>query len=163
MKFLPHLRRHSQIIPAVLSKHKRLNEETSSYDNLLNIISYLQKLDKSKPVIASGDYNVAHTPIDLKHPENNHHNAGFTDEERQGFDKLLKLGFTDTFRKVHGNVEGVYSWWAQRVRTSKDNNSGWRIDYYIVSDRIADQVTKSEMIDTGDRKDHCPIMLEINL
>ena len=84
-------------------------------------------------------------------------------EERQGFEKLLKLGFTDTFRKVHGNVEGVYSWWAQRVRTSKDNNSGWRIDYYIVSDRIADQVTKSEMIDTGDRKDHCPIMLEINL
>ena len=124
---------------------------------------YLQKLDKSKPVIASGDYNVAHTPIDLKHPENNHHNAGFTDEERQDFDKLLKLGFTDTFRKVHGNIEGVYSWWAQRVRTSKANNSGWRIDYYIVSDRIADQVTKSEMIDTGERKDHCPIMLEINL
>lgn len=124
---------------------------------------YLQKLDQNKPVIASGDYNVAHTPIDLKHPESNHHNASFTDEERQDFDKLLKLGFTDTFRKVHGNVEGVYSWWAQRVRTSKANNSGWRIDYYIVSNRIADQVTKSEMLDTGERKDHCPIMLEINL
>ncbi|WP_297818172.1 exodeoxyribonuclease III [uncultured Lactobacillus sp.] len=124
---------------------------------------YLQKLDKEKPVIASGDYNVAHTPIDLKHPQNNHHNAGFTDEERRDFSALLDGGFTDTFRKVHGNVEGVYSWWAQRVRTSKQNNSGWRIDYYIVSDRIADKVKESKMIDTGDRKDHCPLMLEIDL
>ncbi|CCI82604.1 exodeoxyribonuclease III [Lactobacillus hominis] len=124
---------------------------------------YLQELDKNKPVIASGDYNVAHTPIDLKHPQNNHHNAGFTDEERRDFTALLDTGFTDTFRKVHGNIEGVYSWWAQRVRTSKQNNSGWRIDYYIVSNRIADKVTKSEMIDTGDRKDHCPLILEIDL
>lgn len=124
---------------------------------------YLQELDKNKPVIASGDYNVAHTPIDLKHPKNNHHNAGFTDEERRDFTALLDTGFTDTFRKVHGNIEGVYSWWAQRVRTSKQNNSGWRIDYYIVSNRIADKVTKSEMIDTGDRKDHCPLILEIDL
>ena len=124
---------------------------------------YLQELDKNKPVIASGDYNVAHTPIDLKHPQNNHHNAGFTDEERRDFTALLDTGFTDTFRKVHGNIEGVYSWWAQRVRTSKQNNSGWRIDYYIVSNRIADKVTKSEMTDTGDRKDHCPLILEIDL
>lgn len=126
-------------------------------------IEYLQQLDQKKPVIASGDYNVAHTPIDLKHPENNHHNAGFTDEERVDFSTLLNGGFTDTFRKVHGDVEGVYSWWAQRVRTSKANNSGWRIDYYLVSNRLADQVTKSEMVDTGDRKDHCPILLEIDL
>lgn len=124
---------------------------------------YLKELDAKKPVIASGDYNVAHTPIDLKHPENNHHNAGFTDEEREDFDKLLKNGFTDTFRKVHGNVEGVYSWWAQRVRTSKANNSGWRIDYYIVSDRIADHVEDSGMIDTGERKDHCPLFLKLDL
>lgn len=124
---------------------------------------YLHELDQTKPVIASGDYNVAHTPIDLKHPQNNHHNAGFTDEERRDFTALLNEGFTDTFRKVHGNVEGVYSWWAQRVRTSKQNNSGWRIDYYIVSNRIADKVKRSEMIDTGDRKDHCPLILEIDL
>ncbi|QNQ81114.1 exodeoxyribonuclease III [Lactobacillus sp. PV034] len=124
---------------------------------------YLAELDKEKPVIASGDYNVAHTEIDLKHPENNHHNAGFTDEERQDFEALLAKGFTDTFRKVHGNVEGVYSWWAQRVRTSKANNSGWRIDYYLVSNRIADAVKRSEMIDTGERKDHAPLLLEIDL
>lgn len=124
---------------------------------------YLKELDAKKPVIASGDYNVAHTPIDLKHPENNHHNAGFTDEEREDFDKLLKDGFTDTFRKVHGNVEGVYSWWAQRVRTSKANNSGWRIDYYIVSNRIADHVQDSGMLDTGERKDHCPLFLKLDL
>ena len=124
---------------------------------------YLAELDEKKPVIASGDYNVAHTEIDLKHPENNHHNAGFTDEERHDFEELLAKGFTDTFRKVHGTVEGVYSWWAQRVRTSKANNSGWRIDYYLVSNRIADAVKRSEMIDTGERKDHAPLLLEIDL
>lgn len=124
---------------------------------------YLAQLDEEKPVIASGDYNVAHTEIDLKHPENNHHNAGFTDEERQDFEELLNKGFTDSFRKVHGNVEGVYSWWAQRVPTSKANNSGWRIDYYLVSNRIADAIKRSEMIDSGERKDHAPLLLEIDL
>lgn len=124
---------------------------------------YLQKLDKQKPVLASGDYNCAHTEIDLKHPENNHHSAGFTDEERSGFTNLLNAGFTDTFRKVHGNITDVYSWWAQRVRTAKANNSGWRIDYWLVSNRIADKVVRSEMMDTGKRADHCPILLEINL
>ncbi|QNQ81639.1 exodeoxyribonuclease III [Lactobacillus sp. PV012] len=124
---------------------------------------YLKKLDAQKPVIASGDYNVAHEEIDLKHPANNHHNAGFTDEERSGFHKLLEAGFTDTFRKVNGKVEGQYTWWAQRVRTSKQNNSGWRIDYYLVSNRIADNIKRSEMIDSGERKDHCPILLEIEI
>lgn len=126
-------------------------------------IQYLQKLDEKKPVIASGDYNCAHTPIDLKHPENNHHSAGFTDEERADFTKLLDAGFTDSFRKVNGNVEGVYSWWAQRVKTAKANNSGWRIDYWLTSNRIADKIKRSEMIDTGARADHCPILLEIDL
>lgn len=124
---------------------------------------YLQKLDQEKPVLASGDYNCAHTPIDLKHPENNHHSAGFTDEERAGFTELLDAGFTDSFRKINGQVEGVYSWWAQRVRTAKANNSGWRIDYWLTSNRIADKIQKSEMLDTGKRADHCPIMLEIDL
>ncbi len=122
---------------------------------------YLAELDAQKPVIACGDYNVAHEEIDLAHPESNHMSAGFTDEERQGFTKLLAKGFTDSFRHVHGDVEGVYSWWAQRVRTSKINNSGWRIDYFIVSDRIADRVTRSEMLDSGERKDHCPLVLEL--
>ena len=75
----------------------------------------------------------------------------------------MAAGFTDTFRQIHGQVEGVYSWWAQRVRTAKANNSGWRIDYWLVSNRLADQVEKSEMIETGERADHCPILLEIKL
>lgn len=124
---------------------------------------YLQELDKHKPVLASGDYNCAHTEIDLKHPNNNHHSAGFTDEERFGLTNLLNAGFTDTFRKVHGNITDVYSWWAQRVKTAKINNSGWRIDYWLVSNRIANKVVRSEMIDTEKRADHCPILLEINL
>ncbi|WEV70934.1 exodeoxyribonuclease III [Lactobacillus sp. ESL0785] len=126
-------------------------------------LAYLQELDQVKPVLASGDYNVAHTEIDLKHPDNNHHSAGFTDEERVDFTKLLAAGFTDTFREVNGAVEGVYSWWAQRVRTAKANNSGWRIDYWLASNRIAGQVKRSEMMDTGARADHCPILLEIDL
>lgn len=123
--------------------------------------SYLQELDQTKPVIAMGDFNCAHEEIDLAHPDNNHQSAGFTDEEREGFSQLLAAGFTDSFRRLHGPVEGVYSWWAQRVKTSKINNSGWRIDYFLVSDRIADQVEKSEMVDSGPRQDHAPILLEI--
>ena len=122
---------------------------------------YLAGLDLTKPVISCGDYNVAHEEIDLAHPENNHHSAGFTDEEREGFTNLLSKGFTDTFRYVHGDVRGVYSWWAQRIRTSKINNSGWRIDYFLVSDRIKDRVIRSEMLDSGARQDHAPILLEI--
>lgn len=123
---------------------------------------YLASLDKKKPVIATGDYNVAHKEIDLAHPENNRRSAGFTDEEREGFTNLLAKGFTDTFRHLHGDIEGVYSWWAQRVKTSKINNSGWRIDYWLVSNRIANKVKKSEMIDSGPRQDHTPLLLEID-
>lgn len=124
---------------------------------------YLASLDQDKAVVATGDYNVAHQEIDLAHPENNRRSAGFTDEERQGFSQLLDRGFTDTFRYLHGDVEGVYSWWAQRVKTSKINNSGWRIDYFLTSDRLQDQILKSEMINSGDRQDHTPIYLELDL
>jgi len=124
---------------------------------------YLQKLDKVKPVLATGDYNVAHKEIDLANPKGNHRSAGFTDEEREGFTNLLEKGFTDTFRYIHGDRKGAYSWWAQRVKTSKINNSGWRIDYWLVSDRLANKVVKSEMLDSGERQDHTPIMLEIEL
>jgi len=124
---------------------------------------YLAELDKEKPVIATGDFNVAHREIDLAHPERNRQSAGFTDEERQGFTNLLAKGFTDTFRYLHGDVTGVYTWWNQRVRTSKINNSGWRIDYWLVSNRIADKVIRSEMIDSGPRQDHTPILLEIDI
>lgn len=124
---------------------------------------YLLELNKKKPVVATGDYNVAHKEIDLAHPDRNHFSAGFTDEERNDFSKLLSSGFTDTFRHINGDVEGVYSWWAQRVKTSKENNSGWRIDYFIVSDQIADNVVNSEMVDSGTRQDHTPILLDIDL
>jgi exodeoxyribonuclease-3 len=124
---------------------------------------YLAGLDNEKPVIATGDFNVAHKEIDLAHPDSNRGSAGFTDEERQGFTNLLAKGFTDTFRYLHGDVTGIYTWWAQRARTSKINNSGWRIDYWLVSNRIAEKVKKSEMIDSGPRQDHTPILLEIDL
>jgi len=124
---------------------------------------YLSTLDKKKPVIATGDFNVAHKEIDLAHPNSNHNSAGFTDEEREGFSNLLAKGFTDTFRYIHGDVTGAYTWWAQRSKTSKINNSGWRIDYWLVSNRIAEKVIKSEMIDSGPRQDHAPILLEIDL
>lgn len=124
---------------------------------------YLVKLDQTKPVLATGDYNVAHNEIDLANPNSNRRSAGFTDEERAGFTNLLAKGFTDTFRYLHGDIPNVYSWWAQRSKTSKINNTGWRIDYWLTSNRIADKITKSEMIDSGARQDHTPIVLEIDL
>lgn len=136
-------------------------EDRQEWD--IKYANYLQELDKDKYVIATGDFNVAHKEIDLAHPNNNRESAGFTIEERQGFTNLLERGFTDTFRYLHGDVEGVYSWWAQRAKTSKINNSGWRIDYWLVSDRIADKLVKSEMIDSGPRQDHTPLLLEINI
>ena len=124
---------------------------------------YLADLDAQKPVLATGDYNVAHKEIDLANPNSNRRSPGFTDEERAGFTNLLDRGFTDTFRLIHGDVPDVYSWWAQRSRTSKINNTGWRIDYWLTSNRLADKVLKSEMIDSGARQDHTPILLEIDL
>ncbi|HEO0721343.1 TPA: exodeoxyribonuclease III [Streptococcus agalactiae] len=124
---------------------------------------YLATLDSQKPVLATGDYNVAHKEIDLANPSSNRRSAGFTAEERQGFTNLLAKGFTDTFRYLHGDVPNVYSWWAQRSRTSKINNTGWRIDYWLTSNRVADKITKSDMIHSGDRQDHTPIILEIEL
>ncbi|MCH4886745.1 exodeoxyribonuclease III [Acidaminobacter sp. JC074] len=139
---------------------KRL-EDRQVWD--IKYADYLATLDKEKPVLATGDYNVAHKEIDLANPQSNHRSAGFTDEEREGFTNLLSKGFTDTFRHLHGDVTGMYSWWAQRVKTSKINNTGWRIDYWLVSDRVADKVTKSEMVDSGERQDHTPTILEIDL
>lgn len=124
---------------------------------------YLSKLNQIKPVIATGDFNVAHKEIDLAHPESNRRNAGFTDEERQGFTNLLAAGFVDTFRHLNPDLTGAYTWWAQRVKTSKINNSGWRIDYWLVSEQLMSQVRQSIMIDSGVRQDHTPILLEIDL
>ena len=139
---------------------KRLSER-QEWDKLYG--DYIKDLSSKKPVIGCGDFNVAHKEIDLANPSTNHMSAGFTDEEREGFTNILAKGFTDTFRHVHGDVKDVYSWWAQRIKTSKINNSGWRIDYFIVSDSIKDKVTKSEMVDSGPRQDHAPILLEIDI
>lgn len=124
---------------------------------------YLAQLDAQKPVLATGDYNVAHHEIDLANPASNRQSPGFTDEERQGFTNLLDRGFTDTFRHLHGDVPDRYTWWAQRSKTSKINNTGWRIDYWLTSNRVADKVTKSDMIDSGARQDHTPIVMEIDI
>ncbi len=124
---------------------------------------YLSALDAKKPVIACGDFNVAHTEIDLANPDSNHFSAGFTDEERADFSELLGRGFVDTFRKIHGDVKGAYSWWSQRITTAKANNAGWRIDYFLTSQRIADKVSRSEIMDSGARPDHAPLLMEIDL
>lgn len=146
--------------PNAGSDLKRLKHR-QEWDKLYK--NYLKDLDREKTVIAAGDFNVAHKEIDLAHPENNRRSAGFTDEEREGFSNLLDNGFTDSFRHLHGDIEGVYSWWTQKVKTSKINNSGWRIDYFLVSDRIRDKVKKSEMLDSGKRQDHTPIILEAEI
>ncbi|MGT2930667.1 exodeoxyribonuclease III [Streptococcus dentasini] len=139
---------------------KRLDER-QIWD--IKYAEYLAQLDGQKPVLASGDYNVAHKEIDLANPSSNRRSPGFTDEEREGFTNLLAKGFTDTFRYKHGDIPNVYTWWAQRSKTSKINNTGWRIDYWLTSNRIADKIIKSDMINSGDRQDHGPILLEIDL
>lgn len=136
-------------------------KERQEWDKLF--ADYLSSLDKKKPVIACGDLNVAHKEIDLANPASNHMSAGFTDEEREGFTNLLAKGFVDSFRFVNGDIPAVYSWWSQRIKTSKANNAGWRIDYFVVSDRIKDKISDSSMIDSGARADHTPIKLEIEL
>ncbi len=139
---------------------KRLPER-QEWDRLYG--NYLQGLSAKKPVLACGDFNVAHEEIDLAHPESNHLSAGFTDEERAGFTEILGKGFTDSFRYLHPGQEGIYSWWSQRIRVAKQNNAGWRIDYFLVSERCRDLIRKSEMLDSGERADHAPILLIIDL
>ncbi|MBQ3837149.1 MAG: exodeoxyribonuclease III, partial [Treponema sp.] len=139
---------------------KRLGER-QAWDK--KYADYLSALDAKKPVIACGDFNVAHTEIDLANPDSNHFSAGFTDEERAGFTALLGRGFVDTFRKVHGEVKGAYSWWSQRITTAKANNAGWRIDYFLTSERIVPKVSRSEIMDSGARPDHAPLLMEIDL
>ena len=119
---------------------------------------YMMALDKIKPVIVCGDLNVAHQEIDLKNPKTNRRNAGFTDEERNKMTTLLDSGFVDTFRYIHGDVEQRYSWWSYRFN-SRAKNTGWRIDYFIVSDRIKDLVLDSDILDQEFGSDHAPVVL----
>ncbi len=123
---------------------------------------YLTALDQKKPVIACGDLNVAHQEIDLKNPGSNRGNAGFSDEERESFGKLLAAGFTDTFRYLHPEATGMYSWWSYRFNARK-NNAGWRIDYFLVSDRIADKINATPIYADILGSDHCPVGLEVDI
>ena len=120
----------------------------------------LCQLDKIKPVIACGDMNVAHQEIDLKNPASNRGNAGFSDEERESFGKLLDAGFTDTFRYLNPDATGVYSWWSYRFNARK-NNAGWRIDYFLVSQRLADKILAAPIYSEITGSDHCPVGLEL--
>lgn len=122
--------------------------------------AYLIKLDKQKPVIICGDLNVAHTEIDLKNPKSNRKNAGFTDEERSKIENLLNSGFTDTFRKIYPNKEGAYTWWSYMFN-ARANNAGWRIDYFLVSDRISKNIKDAYIYSEIMGSDHCPVGLEI--
>ena len=121
---------------------------------------YLIELDKQKPVIICGDLNVAHTEIDLKNPKSNRKNAGFTDEERGKIDNLLNSGFTDTFRKIYPDKEGAYTWWSYMFN-ARANNAGWRIDYFLVSDRISKNIKDAYIYSEIMGSDHCPVGLEI--
>ena len=122
----------------------------------------LSELDRKKPVIVCGDLNVAHKEIDLKNPASNRGSAGFSDEERESFGKLLDAGFTDSFRHLYPDVTGAYSWWSYRFQARK-NNAGWRIDYFLASDRVADKITAATIHNDIFGSDHCPVGLEIEL
>ena len=115
---------------------------------------------QAKPVVMCGDFNVAHQEIDLKNPGPNRGNAGFSDEERGKFSELLDAGFTDTFRALHPDVEGAYSWWSYRFNARK-NNAGWRIDYFLVSDELAPRIETASIYSEVMGSDHCPVMLEL--
>lgn len=123
---------------------------------------YLLRLNKKKPVILCGDLNVAHNEIDLKNPKTNRKNAGFSDEEREKMTTLLNSGFTDSFRYLYPDKEGIYSWWSYRFNTRK-NNAGWRIDYFITSDSIKDKIIDSKIHTDIMGSDHCPVELDIDL
>ena len=122
---------------------------------------YLARLDAAKPVVVCGDLNVAHREIDLKNPKSNRRNAGFTDEERESFGRLLRAGFTDTFRFFYPNLEGAYSWWSYRFK-AREKNAGWRIDYFLVSDRLRPALTEAAIHGDVFGSDHCPVSVEID-
>lgn len=123
---------------------------------------FLVKLAAEKPVVTCGDFNVAHEEIDLKNPGPNRGNAGFSDEERESFTRLLDAGFTDTFRARFPELAGAYSWWSYRFR-ARQNNAGWRIDYFLVSNDVAERITGASILSEVMGSDHCPVELSIEL
>lgn len=134
---------------------KRLDYRMKWEDDFL---AYIQKLDNVKPVIFCGDLNVAHQEIDLKNPKTNRKNAGFTDEERAKMTRLLESGYLDTFRWFYPDAEGIYSWWSYRFK-AREKNAGWRIDYFIVSERLKERLEGASIHTEIFGSDHCPVEL----
>lgn len=122
--------------------------------------TYLKALDQKKPVIVTGDLNVAHKEIDLKNPKTNRKNAGFTDEEREKFTELLEAGFIDTYRYFYPDTKDVYSWWSYRFR-AREKNAGWRIDYFVVSESLKEKLQDAKILTDVMGSDHCPVVLEL--
>ena len=123
---------------------------------------YLNMLDQVKPVVLCGDLNVAHKEIDLKNPASNRKSAGFSDEERSQFQNLLDAGYTDTFRHLYPDAADRYSWWSY-ITKARERNAGWRIDYFVVSDRLADDIVEADIRDDIFGSDHCPVYLELDI
>ncbi|MBQ7964479.1 MAG: exodeoxyribonuclease III [Ruminococcus sp.] len=138
---------------------KRLDYRMKWEDDFL---SYIKELDKTKPVIYCGDLNVAHKEIDLKNPKTNRKNPGFTDEERGKMTAVLENGFTDTFRYLYPDMEQIYSWWSYRFK-AREKNAGWRIDYFICSERLNDRINDAKIHCDIFGSDHCPVELDIDL
>ncbi|MCI8530832.1 MAG: exodeoxyribonuclease III [Lachnospiraceae bacterium] len=123
-------------------------------------LAYIQGLDENKPVIYCGDLNVAHQEIDLKNPKTNHNNAGFTDDERNCFGKVLESGFIDSFRYFYPEIKDAYSWWSYMFQ-ARAKNAGWRIDYFVVSERLKDRLVDAKIHAEVLGSDHCPVELEL--
>jgi len=138
---------------------KRLDYRMCWEDDFLN---YIKKLDRKKPVIYCGDLNVAHEEIDLKNPSTNHMNAGFSDEERGKFSDVLAAGFVDSFRYLYPDAVGAYSWWSYRMK-ARERNAGWRIDYFVVSEKLKSAINEAKIHSEIMGSDHCPVELEIDL
>ncbi|MCD8189382.1 MAG: exodeoxyribonuclease III [Clostridiales bacterium] len=145
--------------PNAQNELKRIDYRMEWEDSLR---AYLVELDGKKPVVYCGDLNVAHNEIDLKNPKTNRGNAGFSDQERGKLTELLAAGFTDTFRALYPDKTGAYSWWSYRFNARK-NNAGWRIDYFIVSDRLVPQVREASIYSDILGSDHCPVGLELDV
>ena len=145
--------------PNSQSENERLDYRMKWEDDFRD---YINELDRVKPVIITGDLNVAHNEIDLKNPSTNRRSAGFTDEERGKMTELLSAGYIDTFRYFYPDKTGAYSWWSYRFK-AREKNAGWRIDYYIVSERLKDKLVSSEIHSDVMGSDHCPVELVINI
>ena len=145
-------------VPNSRQELERLEYRMKWEDDFRN---YLHSLDEKKSVIICGDFNVAHNEIDLKNPSTNHHSNGFTDEERGKFTELLDAGFIDTFRMLYPDKVGAYTWWSY-LRKARINNSGWRIDYFLVSERLKSRIVDAAIESSIMGSDHCPVTLELS-